>query len=90
MKFKSLRYALAVISNAPSQYVITDGQWGSPNVAVVPTEDYARLFTMAPTMLQALKNIVQSAPLKGLPLALELDIQSACHLIKAIEAEGDK
>ena len=35
----------------------------------------------SPEMLQVLKNIVASAPITGLPLALEKDIQAACDLI---------
>ena len=44
-----------------------------------------RVLSAAPEMLQALKNIVSSAPLIGLPLALEKDIQSACDLIARLE-----
>lgn len=41
----------------------------------------AKLIAAAPEMLQALKNIVSSAPVTGLPLAIEKDIQTACDLI---------
>ena len=41
----------------------------------------APILTAAPEMLRLLKNIVSSAPLKGLPLALEKDIQDACIII---------
>ena len=45
------------------------------------------IMAASPDLLQALKNIVSSAPLMGLPLALEKDIQSACWLIRQIESE---
>lgn len=40
-----------------------------------------RLMAAAPEMLRALKNIVASAPIKGLPLALEIDIEHARTVI---------
>lgn len=46
----------------------------------------AALVAAAPEMLEALKRIIQSAPFNGLPLALETDIQNACHVIA--QAEG--
>lgn len=47
--------ALAVVSNAPSIYVITNGKWGAPNLAQVYDEADARLIAAAPEMLEALK-----------------------------------
>lgn len=44
----------------------------------------AALIAAAPEMLQTLKNIVASAPLRGLPLALEKDIQRACWILERL------
>ena len=48
----------------------------------------ANLIAAAPDMLEALKRIIQSAPLTGLPLALEKDIQSAINVINNIQKEN--
>lgn len=50
--------------------------------------ELSKLFGAAPEMLMALKNIVASAPLTGIPLALEKDIQAACAIISKIEGKG--
>lgn len=50
--------------------------------------ELARLIAAAPEMLQILNNIVSSAPLTGLPLALEKDIQDAIAVIKKIEGRS--
>jgi hypothetical protein len=52
----------------------------------LPQEANSRIMSLAPEMLEVLKRIVASAPITGLPLGLEKDIQDACHLIK--NAEG--
>lgn len=58
-------------------------QYGEKTVELEATakEIPKRVLYAAPEMLQALKNIVASAPITGLPLALEKDIQTACDLI---------
>ena len=47
--------SLAVVSNAPSVYVVTNGKWGAPNIAQVAEEANARLIAAAPEMLKALQ-----------------------------------
>ncbi len=54
---------------------------------VTECEANAALIAAAPELLQALKNIIQSAPLVGLPLALEKDIQSATYVIARAEGK---
>jgi hypothetical protein len=44
----------------------------------------ADLIAAAPEMLKALERIIQSAPMVGLPLALEKDIQTATQLLSRI------
>ncbi len=50
-------------------------------------EANAKLIAAAPELLQALKNIISSAPITCLPLALEKDIQAACILIERLGAK---
>lgn len=52
-----LKASLAVVCNAPSVYVITNGKWGAPNLAQVYSEGDATLFAAAPEMLEELKRI---------------------------------
>ena len=65
------------INDKDSEYCERVATFSSPEYA----DEFGELFAAAPEMLRALKNIVSSAPLIGLPLALEKDIQSACELI---------
>lgn len=52
------KYSLAVVSNAPSVFVITNGEYGAPNLAVLSQENEAnaRLMSTAPELLQELKS----------------------------------
>ncbi len=50
--------------------------------SVVDCSSTLRNATLANEALQALSNIVKSAPLVGLPLALESDIQSAIIVLR--------
>lgn len=62
---------------------------GKPGMVIALTGDAhdkqsqidADLIAAAPEMYRALCNIAASAPLRGLPLALEKDIQTACYLL---------
>ena len=40
-----------------------------------------RLISAAPELLKALQQILSSAPITGLPLALEKDISHACNVV---------
>jgi hypothetical protein len=62
MSNAKLKASLAVVANAPSVYVITNGRWGAPNIAVLPEEcgEYARLFAAAPDLLETCKKAVEA------------------------------
>lgn len=55
--------------------------------AMVGIIDSDLVLNSSAELLQVLKNIVSSAPIVGLPLALEKDIQAACALITKLEAK---
>lgn len=62
---------------------------GEPGMVIALTGDAhdlqsqrdADLIAAAPEMFRVLENITSSAPMTGLPLALEKDIQTACNLL---------
>lgn len=62
---------------------------GKPGMVIALTGDAhdlqsqrdADLIAAAPSMFRVLENICASAPITGLPLALEKDIQAACNLL---------
>lgn len=51
----------AICRNAPNAHVVTDGKWGSPNIAVVDTEANARLIAAAPDLLEACEKVYANA-----------------------------
>lgn len=57
---------------------------GDKNTFEVANE-LSRLICNAPQMLQILQGILQSAPLVGLPLALEKDIQDAASMVSKLK-----
>jgi hypothetical protein len=56
-------------------------------VATDVSNNDAELIAAAPMLYETLARICASAPLKGLPLALEIDIQSACALLTKIRGK---
>lgn len=71
---------VAAITNHPGECASLDENVSDEDKA------NARLIACAPELLQALRNIIDSAPIRGLPRALENDIQLACGLVT--KAEG--
>lgn len=82
--------------HTPGPWMVTEDHMGEPDrkdvvavngglIATDLEENDARLIAAAPELLEVLKHIVASAPLRGLPLALEKDIQDACHLLTRIQ-----
>ena len=80
------------VRTVPENYCVTAlrtfGDGGTTDAAIGDLVELGNLISAAPEMLKIIKRIISSAPITGLPLALEKDIQSASNII--LKAEGVK
>lgn len=78
---------LAIVANASSTWVITNGEWGAPNIAIVDNETNARLIAKAPEMLDFIKAIVAEQKAHGVDHGDTVIISEGMKLIGEIENE---
>lgn len=54
------KYSLAFIENSPNRFVITNGKWGAPNIALLlDNEADAQLISASPDLLDAVKFLAE-------------------------------